>query len=91
MQRVFIESLIFTSLIEAENDKNLLSQVQRAVLIDLQLPLTSRDLIKGTGGFTKVRVADEKSGKGKSGGYRVITSISRLMRGLSSFSFIRSR
>ena len=72
MQRVFVESLIFTSLIEAAKDKELLSRVQQAVLTDIQLPVTSRDLIKGTGGFAKVRVTDEKSGKGKSGGYRVI-------------------
>ncbi len=33
---------------------------------------TRRGVIKGTGGFTKVRVADQQSGRGKSGGYRVI-------------------
>lgn len=72
MQRLFIESLCFTSLIEAENDKDLLGFVQQAVLNDLQQPASKRDVIKGTGGFTKVRVADQKSGRGKSGGYRVI-------------------
>lgn len=72
MQRLFIESLIFTSLVEAENDKDLLGRVQQAVLTDLELSASKRDLIKGTGGFTKVRVADQKSGRGKSGGYRVI-------------------
>jgi hypothetical protein len=72
VQRLFIESLVFTSLIEAENDKELLGRVQQAVLTDLELPASKRDLIKGTGGFAKVRVADQKSGRGKSGGYRVI-------------------
>ena len=72
MQRLFIESPSFTALVEAESNKDLLGLVQQAVLNDLLLPASKRDLIKGTGGFTKVRVADQKSGKGKSGGYRVI-------------------
>lgn len=72
MQRLFIESPIFTALVEAEKDKDLLSLVQQAVLNDLLQPASKRDLIQGTGGFTKVRVADQRSGKGKSGGYRVI-------------------
>lgn len=72
MQRLFIETEIFTSQIEAQKDADLLANIQQTVLTDLSQSVPERDVIKGTGGFTKVRVADQKGGKGKSGGFRVI-------------------
>jgi hypothetical protein len=49
-----------------------LENVQLAVLLDLNLPIQDRDIIKGSGGFTKLRVADNRTNKGKSGGFRII-------------------
>ena len=49
-----------------------LTEAQRAVIIDLLArDPTAGDLIKGSGGARKLRFAGR--GKGKSGGYRIIT------------------
>ena len=44
-----------------------------AFSLRLALDPTAGDLIPGTGGWRKVRLADPASNKGKSGGFRVIT------------------
>lgn len=72
MQRIFIETEVFSKLIEENDGRNLLESVQLAVLLDINLPMHERDFIKGSGGFAKVRVADNKNNKGKSGGLRII-------------------
>jgi hypothetical protein len=46
--------------------------IQQAVLAEINLPATNRDVIQGSGGFAKVRVANPKAKRGKSGGYRII-------------------
>jgi hypothetical protein len=72
LQRLFIESEIFSSLLHTQKAKDLLEIIQQAVLADINLPVTNRDIIPGSGGFAKIRVADPRSGKGKSGGFRVV-------------------
>jgi hypothetical protein len=72
LQRIFIETEIFTKLVEGSGRRKLLEDIQRAVLLDVSLPIQDRDLIKGSGGFAKLRVADNRNNKGKSGGYRII-------------------
>ena len=44
----------------------------KALQIELMKNPDAGDVIKGTGGLRKVRYADEKRGKGKRGGLRVI-------------------
>jgi len=44
----------------------------KALQIELMKNPEAGDVIKGTGGLRKVRYADEKRGKGKRGGLRVI-------------------
>lgn len=66
MYRVFIETDVFRKLIDEERDTELEKRVKDTILSD---PLKG-DLIKGTGGLRKIRLA--KSNEGKSGGYRVI-------------------
>jgi len=72
LQRIFIETEVFTKLIDESGGRRLLDSVQLAVLLDINLPIQDRDLIKGSGGFAKLRVADNRSNKGKSGGFRII-------------------
>jgi hypothetical protein len=72
LQRTFIETEIFTKLIDNAEEKKLLGNIQLAVLLDLCLPIQERDVIKGSGGFVKLRVADTRNNKGKSGGFRII-------------------
>ena len=68
MRRVTVaEAVTFTRRAE-----RLLTPEEREALIDfLAVNPTAGDLIEGTGGLRKVRFAGR--GKGKSGGYRVIT------------------
>lgn len=47
-----------------------LRSIEQEVLKDLEKLISKRDVISGTGGFTKLRVGS--GGKGKSGGKRVI-------------------
>ena len=72
MQRIFIETEVFTKLVEESGGRRLLESVQLAVLLDINLPIQDRDIIKGSGGFVKLRVADNRNNKGKSGGFRII-------------------
>ncbi|MGE3609247.1 MAG: type II toxin-antitoxin system RelE/ParE family toxin [Bacteriovoracaceae bacterium] len=72
MHRIFIETEVFTRLVEEQNSSKLLEIIQQEVLRDINLPLANRDFIQGSGAFAKVRVAAPKNRKGKSGGFRVI-------------------
>jgi hypothetical protein len=64
----FIETPYFIKRIDA-----LLSdEARRAMQNELLLQPEMGDLIQGTGGCRKLRVADEKRAKGKRGGLRVI-------------------
>ncbi len=72
MQRIFIETEVFTKLVDESGGAKFLESVQLAVLLEISLPIQDRDLIKGSGGFAKLRVADNRNNKGKSGGFRII-------------------
>ena len=73
MKRVFIQTNEFASQMEAfNNPPDLLIDIEQEVLRDLILVAADRDIISGTGGFTKVRVALKNEGRGKSGSTRVI-------------------
>lgn len=66
MKRLFIESSVFKKLIDGLENKELERYIKNEILKDP----SKGDLIKGSGGFRKIRVG--KEGKGKSGGYRII-------------------
>lgn len=68
MIRIFIETDIFRALLDQENDKDLESRIKKELL---ENPCRG-DLIIGTGGVRKFRVADKTRGKGKRGGFRVL-------------------
>lgn len=72
MYRVFIETELFTELIDEQGGQKLLEIVQHSVLLDICRPASKRQVIQGSGGFTKVRVKNPYSNKGKSAGHRVI-------------------
>ncbi len=63
--RVFIELSIFKNKVDAFGGIELLKAIQMEILKDPE----KGDLVQGTGGIRKIRVA--KPGKGKSGGFRV--------------------
>jgi hypothetical protein len=69
----FVETPYFITRIDA-----LLSdEARRAMQNELLLLPEKGDLIQGTGGCRKLRVADETRGKGKRGGLRVIYFLKR--------------
>lgn len=68
MKRTFVETKLFEKLIDQENDSSLESEVKSILLEDPK----RGDIIQGTGGVRKVRIADKGRGKGKRGGYRVL-------------------
>ncbi|MBI2520740.1 MAG: hypothetical protein HYV97_09995 [Bdellovibrio sp.] len=73
MERLFIQSNEFADQMKAfKNSDDLLIDVEQEVLRDLKKLPNVRDIISGTGGFTKVRVALKSEGRGKSGSVRVI-------------------
>ncbi len=63
--RIFIELSIFKNKVDALGGVELL----RAIQIEILKAPTKGDIVQGTGGIRKIRVA--KPGSGKSGGYRV--------------------
>lgn len=65
MKRVFIESENFREKIEHIAEDELLNRIQNPILEDPNLG----DVIQGTGGLRKIRVAAK--GKGTSGGVRI--------------------
>lgn len=66
-RRTFVETEAFQRKVDREEPGTLLL-IQSEILRD---PRTG-DLIQGTGGLRKARIADPGRGKGKRGGYRVI-------------------
>ena len=64
--RLFVETTLFTRLIEEIGDNTLLARIQNEILSDPE----KGDVIRGTGGVRKIRV--KKPSSGKRGGYRVI-------------------
>ncbi|MBF0366175.1 MAG: type II toxin-antitoxin system RelE/ParE family toxin [Oligoflexia bacterium] len=72
MKRVFVQSSNFSKMISdiAKKELEIELEVERSILAELERPYSERDVIEGTGGFSKIRV--KKEGKGKSGSYRVI-------------------
>ncbi len=73
MERVFIQTDEFADEIKVfKNPADLLIDIEQEVLRDIKKSPTSRDIIQGTGGFTKVRIAFKSEGRGKSGSARVI-------------------
>ena len=65
--RDFVETTAFTRRVDEEGG-DLLAAIQSKILKDLE----AGDVIRGTGGLRKVRIADARRGKGKRGGFRVI-------------------
>ncbi len=63
--KLFIETNIFKNKIDTLGDSDLLKKIQDEILKDR----TKGDIVQGTGGLRKIRVAKKQSGK--SGGYRV--------------------
>ena len=68
MQAVFVELPAFERNRARYLDDDAFAQLQ----IDLMASPASGDVIEGTGGLRKLRVADKRRGKGKRGGLRVI-------------------
>lgn len=66
MKRLFVETNVFKGLLDGIGDKGLEKRLKDEILKGPD----AGDLIVGTGGLRKLRVA--KRGQGKSGGYRVI-------------------
>lgn len=66
MNRLFVETDTFRSLIDSIKEYGLEKKIKDEILKDPE----KGDVIQGTGGLRKIRVA--KEGQGKSGGYRVI-------------------
>jgi hypothetical protein len=66
VKRRFVETNVFKSLLDGIDDRGL----ERRLKGDILNCPEAGDVIVGTGGLRKLRVA--KSGQGKSGGYRVI-------------------
>ena len=73
MDREFILTVQFEKQLKAfPNSDELLLDIEQEIFKDLGLPISSRDMIQGTGGFTKVRVPLKAQNLGKSGAIRVI-------------------
>lgn len=65
--REFVETSAFARRVDAEG-RDLLFEIQSQLLRDLE----AGDIVRGTGGLRKARIADAGRGKGKRGGFRVI-------------------
>jgi hypothetical protein len=68
VRRTFIQTAIFSRRLDDRDRPGLLEEIERAIL---ENPLAG-DVIPGTGGVRKIRVADEGRRKGKRGGHRVL-------------------
>lgn len=68
MRASFIELPPFQRLRDEYFDDASFREFQLTLMKDPE----ARDVIKGTGGLRKIRYADERRGKGKRGGLRVI-------------------
>ncbi len=65
---VFFETPLFTRLLSDYLDDEAYQGLQKALLQNPELG----DVVPGTGGFRKLRWQDQRRGKGKRGGLRVI-------------------
>ena len=73
MERLFILTDQFEKQLKAfDNSDDLLQDIEEEINKDLETPFSSRDVIKGTGGFTKIRIPLKIHKIGKSGALRVI-------------------
>lgn len=73
MEREFILVEQFEKQLKAfEGTANLLLDIEEEIFKDLDKQLALREVIQGTGGFTKVRVPLKAQNLGKSGAVRVI-------------------
>jgi len=73
MKRVFILTDQFEKQLSSFSDiEELLQDIEQEIFKDLESAISTRDMIQGTGGFTKVRVPIKTQNIGKSGAIRVI-------------------
>ena len=68
MKRTFVESKVFQEFVDSIGNAEFVSEIQSLILGNPQ----DGKVVQGTGGIRKMRVSDEKRGKGKRGGYRVL-------------------
>ncbi len=68
MIRTFVETQVFKQMIDQQSDKDLEKRIKQELLKNPQVG----DIIQGTGGLRKFRLADKNRHVGKSGGYRII-------------------
>lgn len=68
MVREFIETDVFKDLIDQLDDQYLKRDIEDEILKNP----SKGDVIQGSGGIRKLRVGKRMSGRGKSGGYRVL-------------------
>ena len=68
MKRTFVQSGIFEKRLRERGGDELLRAIEAAVLDNPE----AGDIVQGTGGVRKLRVADPARGKGKRGGFRVL-------------------
>lgn len=66
--RLFIETSLFKSLLDQEND----SELEKIIKDEILKNPEKGNIVQGTGGLRKIRVAKKREGRGKSGGYRVL-------------------
>ena len=73
MNREFILTEQFEKQLKVfEGSEELLVDIEQEIFKDLEKQISLRDVIQGTGGFTKIRVPLKAQGIGKSGAIRVI-------------------
>lgn len=73
MSREFILTAEFERQLKAISDsEELLRDIEQEIFKDLENPISARDMIQGTGGFTKIRIPLKSQNIGKSGAVRVI-------------------
>jgi len=68
MKRLFVESSGFKAAIDKLNQRGLLETIQSEILANPECG----DVVQGSGGIRKVRIANPARGKGKRGGFRVL-------------------
>jgi hypothetical protein len=64
----FVETAVFTKQIDSKASLDVLYGIQNDLIADPK----RGDLVQGTGGVRKARVADPQSGRGKRGSYRYL-------------------
>jgi len=73
MERLFIQTDVFVSQMKSFSKADeFLIDIEQEVLKDIKKTGSEREIISGTGGFTKLRIALKSEGRGKSGSARLI-------------------